>query len=143
MALVGGSNLILGPAAMVALSMLRYVYCLQTSSIFELNSCHRFLSPDGRCYSFDERGNGFGRGEGAACIVLKPLHEALKAGDTIRAVIRNSGTNQDGKTSGITLPSGQAQFELIRSLYKSAGLDPLQTSYVEAHGTVCCSCLVI
>lgn len=82
MAIVGGSNLILGPAAMVALSMLRYVYCT-ASKMFQLNSCRRFLSSDGRCYSFDERGNGFGRGEGAACIVLKPLHEALKAGDTI------------------------------------------------------------
>ena len=94
------------------------------------------MSPDGRCYSFDERGNGFGRGEGAACVILKPLNEALKNGDTIRAIIRNSGTNQDGKTSGITLPSEKAQCELIDHLYTSAGLDPLETSYVESHGAV-------
>jgi acyl transferase domain-containing protein len=50
-------------------------------------------------------------------------------------VIRNSGTNQDGKTNGITLPSGQAQVGLIDSLYRSAGLDPVDTTMVEAHGT--------
>ncbi|KAK9238572.1 hypothetical protein V1525DRAFT_387470 [Lipomyces kononenkoae] len=116
-AIVGGSNLILGPAPQIALSMLR------------------FLSPDGRCYAYDERGNGFGRGEGASCIMLKRLDEALQAGDTIRAVIRNSGTNHDGKTAGITLPSGKAQVELINSLYRAAGIDPFETTYVEAHGT--------
>jgi acyl transferase domain-containing protein len=50
-------------------------------------------------------------------------------------VIRNSGTNQDGRTSGITLPSGKAQVELIERLYQATGLDPVKTSYVEAHGT--------
>ena len=53
----------------------------------------------------------------------------------MRAVIRNSGTNQDGRTAGISMPSGDAQVELMRSTYKAAGLDPAQTSYVEAHGT--------
>lgn len=67
--------------------------------------------------------------------MLKRLDEALLAGDTIRAVIRNSGTNQDGKTAGITLPSGKAQVELIESLYRAAGIDPSETTYVEAHGT--------
>lgn len=95
----------------------------------------RFLSPDGRSYTYDHRANGYARGEGAACIVLKPLADALRDGDSIRAVIRNSGVNQDGKTSGITLPSGEAQSSLIASVYKSAGLDPLETTYVEAHGT--------
>jgi acyl transferase domain-containing protein len=94
-----------------------------------------FLSPDGRCYSFDDGGNGCGRGEGIGCIILKPLEEALKSGDNIRAVIRNSGSNQDGKTSGITLPNGKAQVELMENLYQFAGLDPLETSYIEAHGT--------
>ncbi|KAK9490612.1 hypothetical protein V1508DRAFT_424315, partial [Lipomyces doorenjongii] len=105
-----------------------------TQAIIAL-SMLRFLSPDGRCYAYDERGNGFGRGEGASCLILKRLDEALQAGDTIRAVIRNSGTNQDGKTAGITLPSGKAQVELISSLYRAAGIDPSETTYVEAHGT--------
>ena len=95
----------------------------------------RFLSPDGRCYAYDHRANGYSRGEGAACVVLKPLAEALKHGDTIRAVIRNTGTNQDGRTNGITLPSSEAQEALMRKVYETAGLDPAQTGYVEAHGT--------
>jgi acyl transferase domain-containing protein len=71
-----------------------------------------------------------------ACLVLKPLDKALHAGDTVRAVIRNSGTSQDGRTPGITLPSGEAQMDLIQRLYKQSGLDPVETTYVEAHGTV-------
>ena len=96
----------------------------------------RLLSPDGRCYSFDDRAiSGFGRGEGSACIILKPLEAALRDGDPIRSVIRNSGINQDGKTAGITMPNGEAQASLIQSVYRAAGLDPLETDYVEAHGT--------
>jgi acyl transferase domain-containing protein/NADPH:quinone reductase-like Zn-dependent oxidoreductase len=63
------------------------------------------------------------------------LDEALRNGDTIRGVIRNTGTNQDGKTNGITLPSSEAQENLIRRVYKEAGLEPAKTSYVETHGT--------
>ena len=96
----------------------------------------RLLSPDGRCYAFDDRAtSGFGRGEGSGCIVLKPLEAALKDGDPIRSIICNSGVNQDGKTAGITMPNGEAQASLIQSVYHVAGLDPLQTDYVEAHGT--------
>ena len=86
--------------------------------------------------AFDDRATGgYGRGEGAGCIILKPLEDALRDGDTVRAVIRNSGSNQDGRTSGITMPNRDAQASLIRSVYKAAGLDPLETSFVEAHGT--------
>ena len=84
---------------------------------------------------YDSRGSGYGRGEGAASLVLKPLDLAIRDGDNIRAIIRNSGSNQDGKTNGITFPSGEAQACLMRSVYQSAGLDPIDTAYVEAHGT--------
>ena len=96
----------------------------------------RLLSPDGKSYAFDERAtSGFGRGEGTSCIVLKPLEAALRDGDPVRAIVRNSGCNQDGKTAGITMPNGGAQESLIRSVYEAAGLDPKETAYVEAHGT--------
>ena len=68
-------------------------------------------------------------------IVLKPLEDAIKNGDNIHAVIRHTGTNQDGKTSGPTMPSLEAQESLIKTVYNQAGLDPLDTHYVEAHGT--------
>jgi acyl transferase domain-containing protein len=93
------------------------------------------MSPDGRCYTFDERSSGYARGEGVGCLLLKPLADALKDGDTIRAIIRGTGSNQDGKTAGITMPNGGTQEDLVRSFYDTAGLDPLETEYVECHGT--------
>ena len=94
-----------------------------------------FLSPDGRCHSFDQRANGYGRGEGVGCVILKPLNDALKHRNVIRAVIRNTGINQDGRTLGVTFPSAKAQESLARKVYAQAGLDPLETTYVESHGT--------
>ncbi|KAL8919077.1 MAG: hypothetical protein Q9208_006961 [Pyrenodesmia sp. 3 TL-2023] len=94
-----------------------------------------FLSDEGRCYSFDSRGSGYGRGEGVASIVIKPLQDAIANGDPIRAIIRNTALNQDGRTPGLTMPSREAQITLIREAYTKAGLDPLITRYVEAHGT--------
>ena len=95
----------------------------------------RFLSEEGRCYSFDSRGSGYGRGEGVASIVIKPLRDAIANGDPIRAIIRNTAINQDGRTPGLTMPSREAQMTLIQDAYSQAGLDPLLTRYVEAHGT--------
>lgn len=95
----------------------------------------RFLSPDGRCYTFDEKANGYARGEAIACLILKPLADALRDQNTIRAVIRGTGSNQDGRTAGITRPSGTAQEALIRDVYTRAGLDPSETEVIEAHGT--------
>ena len=70
-------------------------------------------------------------------MVLKRLDDAMRAGDNVRGVIRSTGVGQDGKTSGITLPSRAAQESLINSVYRSAGLDKLkhETGYFEAHGT--------
>ncbi|KAJ4420806.1 Type I Iterative PKS [Gnomoniopsis sp. IMI 355080] len=94
-----------------------------------------FLSVDGRSYSFDHKANGYARGEGFGFVLLKPLDKALADGDMIRAVIRATGANQDGRTPSITQPSGQAQLDLLRSTYVYAGLDMADTTYVEAHGT--------
>jgi acyl transferase domain-containing protein len=93
------------------------------------------LNDDGKSYSFDERGAGYGRGEGVATLVLKRLDDAIADGDPIRAVIRNTGVNQDGKTNGISYPSQESQQMLTETVYAEVGLDPLETSYVEAHGT--------
>ena len=93
------------------------------------------LSPDSRCYSFDHRGNGYAKGEGVAVVLLKRLSDAVASGDNIRAVIRATGTNQDGYMPGITNPSLHMQETLIRDTYRNAGLDLGQTKYFEAHGT--------
>jgi acyl transferase domain-containing protein len=94
-----------------------------------------FLSPEGRCRSFDEDANGYGRGEGFGAVILKRTGDAVVDNDVIRAVVRATGTNQDGRTPGIVQPSRQAQAELIRETYQKANLDMRLTRYVEAHGT--------
>lgn len=93
------------------------------------------LNDDGKSYAFDSRGSGYGRGEGVATIVLKRLDDAIRDSDPVRAIVRNTGINQDGRTSGITFPNQKSQETLIRSVYEAAGLDPQRTTYVEAHGT--------
>jgi acyl transferase domain-containing protein len=98
-------------------------------------SHHGLLGAHGRSFSFDSRAEGYARGEGVGTVVVKPLYAALRDGDTIRAVIRETGVNQDGRTSGITVPSGDAQERLIREVYWRAGLDVEHTRFVEAHGT--------
>ena len=98
-------------------------------------SMSRLFGEAGRSFAFDQRGTGYGRGEGCGVIILKTMEQALRDNDPIRAVITGSGINQDGKTPGITMPNGDAQEALIRSVYKDGGMDPADTGYVEAHGT--------
>lgn len=68
-------------------------------------------------------------------VVLKNLDDAIRDGDHIRGIIRNSGVGQDGKTPGITVPSREAQLRLIQSVYRQVNLNPKHTKYIEAHGT--------
>ncbi|PTB74995.1 polyketide synthase [Trichoderma longibrachiatum ATCC 18648] len=96
---------------------------------------HGFFAGDGKSYSFDHRASGYSRGEGVATVLVKRLSTALRDGDTIRAVVRATGLNQDGRTPGITLPSAAAQEQMIREVYKRGGLDLAQTAYIEAHAT--------
>ena len=93
------------------------------------------LSHTSKSYSFDHRANGYSRGEGFGVLVLKRLKDALRDGNTIRAVIRSTGSNQDGHTPGITMPSSTSQEVLIRETYEKAGLSMEPTRYFEAHGT--------
>ncbi len=93
------------------------------------------LSPDGRCKSFDSSANGYGRGEGAGVIVLKRLSEAMANGDNILAVISGSAVNHDGRSSGLTVPNGQAQRELLHCALNNAKISPDDVSYIEAHAT--------
>ncbi|KAG5945724.1 Type I Iterative PKS [Claviceps sorghi] len=116
-AIAAGAGMILTPSTMMPMTALN------------------FLSPDGKCFTFDSRANGYGRGEGIGVIIMKRLSDAIRDNDTIRAVIRGSAVNQDGRTTGITLPSKEAQVANIRSVYANAGLDFGQTAYVECHGT--------
>lgn len=116
-ALTGGANVILKPETTLGFSKGGY------------------LSPDAECRAFSDDANGYVRSEGAAIALLKPLHRAISDGDRIYSLIRSTWINQDGHTSGMTVPSQSAQEELIRSAFHSAGIDPALACYIEAHGT--------
>uniref|UniRef100_UPI003D70BCF1 type I polyketide synthase n=1 Tax=Streptomyces chumphonensis TaxID=1214925 RepID=UPI003D70BCF1 len=93
------------------------------------------LSPDGRCYTFDARANGYVRGEGAGLVVLKPLSRALADGDDVHCLIVGSATGNDGGGEGLTVPSPDGQRRVLAHAYRRAGVDPRDVQYVELHGT--------
>lgn len=95
----------------------------------------RMLSADGLCKTFDASADGYVRSEGAGVVVLKLLSAAVADGDNVLAVIRGSAANNDGRSSGITVPNSHAQREVVRRALRAARVEPTDVSYVEAHGT--------
>jgi acyl transferase domain-containing protein len=75
------------------------------------------------------------RSEGCGVVVLKRLSDAVRAGDDIYAVVRGTAVNQDGRSSGLTAPSGPAQQAVIRDALRQADVAPADVSFVETHGT--------
>lgn len=117
-AIVGGANLIMAPGLTTFMSE------------------KGVLSPEGSCKTFSADADGYARGEAVSAVFLKPLAAALRDGNPVRAVIRGTMTNSDGKTQGISLPSPQGQAAMMRKAYEAAGItDISQTAFVEAHGT--------
>lgn len=117
LALVGGANVILSPEMNINFSKAR------------------MMAPDGRCKTFDARADGYVRSEGVAFLVLERLNDARARRRRIRALVRGSAINQDGRSNGLTAPNGPAQESVIRAALNSAGLAPSDIDYVEAHGT--------
>lgn len=107
---------------------------INPNTMHQLGAMH-MLSPEGISHTFDDRCNGYGRGDGIGALIVKRLSDAIRDGDTIRAVIRGTGANADGKTPSITQPSSVSQAELINQTYEDAGLDKSETVYCESHGT--------
>jgi myxalamid-type polyketide synthase MxaE and MxaD len=93
------------------------------------------LAPDGRCKTFSNQANGFGRGEGCGFVVLKRLADALADRDRVLAVIRGTALNQDGRTTRLSAPNAHSQIAVVRKALADARVDPSQITYVEAHGT--------
>ena len=117
-AIVGGANLIMSPGATMSMT------------------AQNVLSADGSCKTFSADANGYARGEAIAAVYIKRLDDALRDGNSIRAVIRGTATNHDGKTPGLTVPSARAQEALMRRAYNVAGItDFSKTGFVECHGT--------
>ncbi len=111
------------------------VNLLLTPQSHILTSQAGMLSKDGKCHAFDRGANGMVPGEAVAVVVLKLLSQAEADGDPIHAVIRGSGINYDGKTNGITAPSGASQSNLLRDVYDLHQVNPEEIEYVVTHGT--------
>ncbi|WP_158542960.1 SDR family NAD(P)-dependent oxidoreductase [Phytoactinopolyspora halophila] len=111
------------------------VNLMTTSDSFVAADEAGMLSPDGRCYAFDQRANGMVPGEAVAVVALKRLSDAEADRDRILGVIRGSGLNYDGKTNGITAPSSQSQTDLIRGIHDRYRIDPAAIDCVFTHGT--------
>lgn len=93
-------------------------------------------SPTGRCHTFDAKADGYIKAEVVNAIILKRLDDAIRDRDPIRAVVRGSATNSDGRTPGIASPNPEAQAAAVRSAYANAGITDFgATSYLECHGT--------
>ena len=116
-ALAGGVNLILRPETSAGLA------------------AAGMLAPDGHCKPFDARANGYVRSEGCAIVLLKPLNVAKREGHRILGVILGSAVNHDGRTNGLTAPSGRAQQQVIQRALARAGITPEAIAAIEAHGT--------
>ena len=94
-----------------------------------------FISPTGRCRTFDARADGFARGEGCGVVVLKRLADAVADDDRVLAVIRGTAVNQDGHSTVLSAPNGLAQQALLRAALANARLSPSRVGFVETHGT--------
>jgi acyl transferase domain-containing protein/acyl-CoA synthetase (AMP-forming)/AMP-acid ligase II len=117
LAIVGGVNLLLSS---------------DHSQVFERAG---MLSPDGKLRAFDASANGYVRGEGCGVVILQRLSQARRSGIRIRAVLRGTAVNQDGRSNGLTAPNGPSQQEVVRRAIRNAGSNPRDINYVETHGT--------
>ncbi len=117
LAIAGGVNIILNPTLTIS-------FCQG-----------HLLAKDGHCKTFDAKADGYVRSEGCGIIILKRLSEAINDHDQIFGVIKATAVNQDGPSSGLTVPSMAAQAALIGEALKYAHLEPNDIDYIEAHGT--------
>jgi amino acid adenylation domain-containing protein len=111
------------------------VNLMLTPSLFIYFNKSGMLSPDGRCWTFDKRANGYARGEGAGAVLLKPLNKALTEGDHIYGLIRGTAVNHGGRTKSMGAPNPHSEAEVVMKAFERAQIDPETVTYIEAHGT--------
>jgi acyl transferase domain-containing protein/enoyl-CoA hydratase/carnithine racemase/acyl carrier protein len=111
------------------------VYVMAGPEMHIKTSQSGMLSPDGRCFSFDQRANGFVPGEAVGVVMLKRLADAERDQDIIQGLVQGWGVNQDGKTNGITAPNPESQTRLQQAIYDKFQIDPASIQLIEAHGT--------
>lgn len=92
-------------------------------------------SADFKIKAFDDSADGLAEGESVNALLLKPLKQAIKDKDKIRAVIKGAAVNQDGTGMGITAPRAETQTKVIIDAWNKSKIDPSTIKYIETHGT--------
>lgn len=110
-----------------------HVMCDPSRSLAYYHS--NMLSVNGKCHTFDNRANGYVRGEGAILLLLKPLADAISDKDTILGVVKGSSVNHGGHSGGLTVPNPHQQQQLVEEAWKKAKVPISTAGYIEAHGT--------
>ncbi|KAF2993299.1 putative PKS-like protein biosynthetic cluster, partial [Neopestalotiopsis sp. 37M] len=122
MAIIAASNLYINP-----------------DHVMDIGSVGGAHSPTALCHTFDADADGYVKAEAVSCIIVKKLSDAIRDGDPVRAIVRGTASNSNGRTvgvGGIAAPNSVAQAAAIRAAYANAGITDLnQTSYLECHGT--------
>ncbi|KAJ7757228.1 thiolase-like protein [Mycena maculata] len=93
------------------------------------------LAADGMSRPLDAEAAGFGRGEAAVVVVLKPLKDALRDHDHIYSVVLGSAIKATGSQMPLYVPNGAVLEECIQRAYERSGLSPSYADYVELHAT--------
>lgn len=93
------------------------------------------LSPVGRCRTFDAAADGYGRGEGAAAVMLVRWSAGPATNTFPLALLRGSAVNTAGRSSGLTAPSGPAQHQLLAAALAVGGQSPAELGNLSVHGT--------
>ena len=117
MAIVGGIQVMLTPAAFISFD------------------AAGMLASDGKCKTFDNRADGYVRGEGSGAIFIKPLAMAEQDGNHIYALVKATAENHGGQATMLTAPNPNAQADLLVEAYEKAHIDPTSVGYIECHGT--------
>ncbi len=117
------------------LALVAGVNLMLESDLTTALSAADMMAPGGRCRTFDAAADGYVRGEGCGVVVLERLSAAQARGDRILAQVRGTAINQDGRSNGLTAPSGPAQQAVQRAALEGAGIRASAIGYIEAHGT--------
>ncbi|KAI1495101.1 putative polyketide synthase [Biscogniauxia mediterranea] len=111
-------------------------FYLNPDHVMDAGNVGQAHSPSGLCHTFDIDADGYVKAEAVSCVIVKRLSTAIQHRDPIRAIVRGTASNSNGRTNGIASPSPEAQAAAIRQAYMNAGIaDFNETAYLECHGT--------
>lgn len=84
---------------------------------------------------FDAERDGFVMGEGAGFMVLEEYEHAKKRGANIICEVVGYGITNDAYHMTSPIPGGEGGAKAMEFAIKSAGIEPSQIDYINAHGT--------